>query len=193
VVATVLAGAGLLALAFDRPRDSAAFYVASFGAAAVWILGGLLTGGVHLGTTDGVGRAVSVGVLVGAGLFGAFVVAREVVSHLAVLDAAVGRVLGVADTTSLPLVLLLTTVSAVGEEVFFRGALMDVLPDRWSVIGSTAIYVLVTGVTRNWALVVAAAVLGLVCAVERQRTGGVVAPAVTHSAWSALMVVALPR
>ena len=39
---------------------------------------------------------------------------------------------------------------------------------------------------------VAAVILGTVCALERRATGGVLAPALTHSVWGLVMLLALP-
>lgn len=52
-------------------------------------------------------------------------------------------------------------VNAIGEEVFFRGALFDAVDDRRrGVSTSTAVYSLVITATRNPALVLASGIMG---------------------------------
>jgi hypothetical protein len=90
--------------------------------------------------------------------------------------------------------LVLATVLGTGaaEEVFFRGACYDALADRQPVLASTAAYALVTCVTGNPALVIASVPMGALFALQRQVTGGIQAPVVTHLTWSTLMMWLLP-
>ena len=57
---------------------------------------------------------------------------------------------------------------------------------------TTAVYAVITLATGNPMLVLAAAVLGLVTAVERHRSGGVLAPGIVHATWSLTMLLVLP-
>jgi membrane protease YdiL (CAAX protease family) len=190
--ATLVAGTVLLAVAFSEPDDSGGFYVCAFAAAGVWFAGGLAAGNVRLGRVDR-GLAVIAAIGAGAVAFGVLVVGTELAKRLPGLSGAVDQILATADAGSTGLVLALTVVSAIGEEVYFRGAVMGALPARWAVAGSVTIYVVVTAFTANPALVIAAAVMGTLFAVERRATQGIVAPTITHAVWAALMVVALPR
>ena len=61
------------------------------------------------------------------------------------------------------------------------------------VLVTTTVYALVTAGTRNVALVLAAVVMGFIFARQRRVAGGLLAPVVTHLAWSLLMVLLLPR
>jgi hypothetical protein len=54
-------------------------------------------------------------------------------------------------------------------------------------------YVVVTAASGNGMLVFAAAVMGTLFALERRVTRGILAPALTHVTWSALMLFLLPR
>ena len=63
-------------------------------------------------------------------------------------------------------------ISAVGEEVFFRGALYTAIAGRHPVGWTTLAYGLVTIATGNLALVAAALGLGIVTGVQRRSTGG---------------------
>jgi membrane protease YdiL (CAAX protease family) len=60
------------------------------------------------------------------------------------------------------------------------------------VLLSTAIYALVTVASGNPMLVFAAITLGLVLALQRRSSGGVLAPMITHITWSTIMLYALP-
>jgi membrane protease YdiL (CAAX protease family) len=196
VAGTVVIGAVLLGLTFARPRDSTSFYVCGFGAAGVWIVGALLAGGFQAGWQQGSPgrpRPVLAPVVAGALAYAAFALAALAAQHLPVLSGAVDGVLGKADAGATWLVLTLAVVSAVAEEVFFRGPLVDALPDRWAAVGATAIYTAVTVATGNVALVATAAVMGALFVLERLSTRGVLASVITHVTWSILMLLALPR
>ncbi len=190
--ASLVAGTVLLAVAFSEPGDSGVFYLAAFAAAGVWLAGGLAAGNVQLGRVDR-GLAVMAAIAAGAVAFGVLLVGTEVAKRLPGLSGAVDRILDTADAGPTGLVLALTIVSAIGEEVYFRGAVMGALPARWAGPGGVTVYVVVTAFTANLALVIAAALMGTLLAVERRATQGVVAPTITHAVWAVLMVVALPR
>ena len=117
------------------------------------------------------------------------VVAREIPP----LRDYAADVLAFATHGSLPLVVLITVVNGLAEELFFRGALYSALERHHPAIISTIIYTIVIGVsTLNPMLTFAAVVLGSVCAFERRATGGVLAPILTHMVWGLIMVLALP-
>jgi len=115
-----------------------------------------------------------------------------VLRELSVLDDQVSAVTAYADRGSGPLIVAVTLVTGLTEELFFRGAVYGALP-RHPVAGSTLVYALVTIATGNVALVAAAVVLGLVVALERRSSGGVLAPAITHVTWSLVMLLVLPQ
>jgi membrane protease YdiL (CAAX protease family) len=101
-------------------------------------------------------------------------------------------VLAFATQGTLPLVVLITLVNGVAEELFFRGALYTALGRHYPVLISTLLYTAATLASGNPMLGFAAVILGLVCAFERRITGGVLAPVLTHVVWGLIMVLALP-
>ena len=121
-----------------------------------------------------------------------FVVGGLVVRRIDVLAEPVARVLAFAHQGALPLVVVITLVNGVAEELFFRGALYTALGRGYPVAISTVLYVIATLASGNPMLGFAAVVLGTVCALERRATGGVLAPVLTHLVWGLIMVLALP-
>jgi membrane protease YdiL (CAAX protease family) len=97
-----------------------------------------------------------------------------------------------ANHGSLLLVVVITLVNGLAEEMFFRGALYTALGAFHPVVISTVLYTLATCASGNWMLGFAAIILGTVCALERRATGGVLAPVLTHVIWGLIMVLALP-
>jgi uncharacterized protein len=197
VVAGVsVAGAGLLGVSLSSEPDSPRFYALSLGVAGTWLIGGLRSGPLHLGTVrmgeHTYRRPVITPVVTGVAAFGAFYAAGLVVRRIPLLDEAITSVLSYATRGTGPLVLTTALANAVAEEVFFRGALYAALAERRAVPVSTAVYVTATAATRNPALVLASAVMGTLFAAQRRASGGVQAPILTHLTWSALMLRYLP-
>jgi CAAX protease family protein len=196
VVAITLAlGATLLGLSFSVRQGNPAFYPSTLGLAATWALGSLLSGPLHLGHILLAGRLrrptitpIAVGLLLAA-LFalGALIV-RTIPSLVRLTEA----VLGYARLGNLWIILVITLVNGVAEEMFFRGALFAAVGVRHAVLISTVLYVLATVAGGNPVLVFAAAVLGTVVALERRATGGILAPILTHLTWSLSMLFVLP-
>nr|WP_225956088.1 CPBP family intramembrane glutamic endopeptidase [Amycolatopsis lexingtonensis] len=164
----------------SRP-GSRRFHTLTASVAATWFAG---AGRVPRGRPDVVQPLV-----VGAGAFGVFYGCALVARHIPPLRRAITGVLDHAHRGSTPSVAVTALVTGVAEEAFFRGALYDAFGAR----GATAAYVLSTTATRNPALVLASAVMGALFAAQRHRAGGVQAPMLTHVAWSALMLAAMPR
>jgi hypothetical protein len=131
-------------------------------------------------------------VALGAGTFGMFYGAALVARHIPVLNRAIGRILGYAHHGAMPLVYATTLVNGVAEEVMFRGAVYSAVGGRNPVVLSTTAYSLATTVTRNPALVLAAAAMGTLFGLQRRATGGVLAPIITHTTWATLMLRFLP-
>jgi membrane protease YdiL (CAAX protease family) len=193
VAGVATAGAGLLGVSLSTEPDSPQFYGLTLGVAATWLAGGLAAGPLHRGWAPGQRhRPVVVPVLVGAGAFAVFYGCALVARHVPVLDRAISTILRYAHRGSTPTVFLTTLANGAAEEVFFRGALYAVAGRHQPVVVSTAVYGLATCATRNPALVLASVVMGALFGWQRQVTGGVQAPIVTHLTWSALMLVFLP-
>jgi len=200
VAGASVAGAGLLGASLAAEPDSPRFYLLTLGVAGTWLVGGLKSGPLRLGRVveerahDR--RPVIAPVATGVVAFGAFVAAARAIRRfrsLDFLDEALTSVLRYATGGSDPLVLVTTLANAVGEEVFFRGAVYDAIGRQRAVPVSTVVYVAVTTATRNPALVLASAVMGTLFAVQRRVYGGIQAPILTHLTWSALMLRYLPR
>ncbi len=197
VVAVVLAiGAVLLGYSLTRPPGDSSFYWLTLALAAVWAVGALASGPLHLGCIRFRGRnqrpfitGTAVGLLLGAVFIVGGLIAREIPG----VREYITRVLEFADYGPLLLVTFITVVNGIAEEMFFRGALYTALGRFHPVLVSTVLYVLATAVTTgNPMLGFAAVVLGSVCALERRMTGGVLAPMLTHFFWGLVMVLALP-
>lgn len=206
VAATLVLGTAALAATLAAPRGSAAFTALGLLAGAVWTAGALLAGGADRGRggdrRDGdgdgaarvaTGRRLAGAAAVGTAAYLAFAGAALVADHVPVLDGAVDEALNRAEAGPLAAVLAVLVLNAVGEELFFRGALPDALGGERRAAVAVGVYVLVTVATLNAALVVAAAVMGTVFMAVRLASGTVAAPAVTHVTWSVLVLLALPR
>ena len=162
----------------------------------VWAVGGLAAGRLHLGwahTRDsGLARPVVQPVALALLSVGVFVAGAVVVGPVPWLADRVDAVLDHARYGSLPIVWLITVVTGVGEELFFRGALFAAVGSRHALAVTTLVYTLVTAATGNVMLTFAALLLGLLTGAQRRVTGGVLAPIITHVIWSSSMLVLLP-
>ncbi len=193
---TLVVGAGLLWATLAAVPGSGPFFGLGLASAATWIVGAIAAGPIPWwGNDRHFPRSVQVGVAVGLGviLFGAFVVVKLAGAQLPLLSGSVARVLGRADAGPRAMELAVALVNGVGEEMFFRGALQSAFGGRRAVLWTTVIYTVVTIATLEPALVAAALVMGLVFSAQRQVTGGVWAPVLTHLTWSTLVLFLLPR
>jgi uncharacterized protein len=195
VVVVLLIGAALLGYSMTRRPGEESFYWLTLALAAVWTVGAFASGPLHLGSVCFRGRnqrPVITGTVVGLLLGGLFVLGGLVVRRIPEVSDYVTRVLEFANQGTLPLVVLITLVNGVAEELFFRGALYTALGKHYPAVVSTILYIAAVMATRNPMLGFAAIILGTVCAYERRATGGVLAPILTHLVWGLIMVLALP-
>ena len=192
---TLVVGATLLGLSFSvRPGDSA-FYPLTLGLAATWLLGSLLSGPLHLGhirVRGSLRRPILAPIVVGLILSGVFVLGALVTRTIPWLVRYTEDVLAYARFGILPVLVLITMLNGIAEELFFRGALFAAIGMWHPVAISTTVYALTTVAGGNPVLVFAAAVLGAVVALQRRAGGGVLAPILTHLTWSLTMLLALP-
>ena len=195
--ATLLAGAVTLGWALRIPPGDPLFYPATLGLAAVWAVGAVLAGPLHLGrahtragtrTSRSVVQSLALGLL----LLGVFLAGAVVVAGIPALRDPVQGLLDHARYGSLALVAVITAVNGIAEELYFRGALFDALPRRGAALATTLVYGLSTVPTLIPLLVFAALVLGTVVGLQRRVTGGVLGPIVTHLTWSLGMLFLLP-
>ncbi|MCW2757550.1 MAG: family intrarane metalloprotease [Nocardioidaceae bacterium] len=202
-VVFVLIGGSVLALSLQIRPGSSTFILSTLGLAAVWAVGAFASGPLHLGRIDVNGplpdegplpRPVVQPILLGLGLAVVFVVgglAIHDLPFLSDLDKPITNVLDYADQGAGPLVLLVTVLNGIAEEMFFRGAVYAAIP-RNPVVWTTVIYVIATLATGNVMLGFAAIVVGAVVGLQRRASGGILAPILTHVTWSAIMLYALP-
>jgi membrane protease YdiL (CAAX protease family) len=194
VGATLVVGTVLLAYSLRVPPGNARFYVLTSLLAAVWIVGAVLSGPLHLGHLrfrDRLRRPVLTPVIVGLLLAGVFLLGGLVVREMPALRFAVADVLAYATFGNLAVVAVITAVNGVAEELFFRGGLYAAAGRVDPVLMSTAVYSLTTVFTGNAMLVFAAITVGLVLGLQRRASGGVLAPMITHVTWSLSMLFAL--
>ena len=202
LVATVVVGALVLARSLRVPPGDPLFYVGTLATALVWVTGAVLSGPrpvrvlwphpAHaVGTRSPLAQALG-SLVLGLLLVAVFVVAGLAVGQVPVLARPVRHLLDHADAASLPLVAVLTAVNGVAEELFFRGALYAGVQRHDPVLVTAVVYAVVTAASGIPLLVLAAAVVGVVTALQRRATGGVLAPAVTHVTWSLGMLLLLP-
>lgn len=189
-------GTGLLGVSLSTRPGSRAFYVLTAAVAATWTVGGAASGPLHLGwiqsRDQSLRRPVVTPVATGVAAFGFFYGCALVATRVPVLDRAIGNVLQFAEDGQGPSVVATTLANGLGEEIFFRGALYAALDPEHAVVTSTAVYTLATASTRNPALMIAAAVMGTLFALQRRASGGLQASVLTHATWSTLMVRYLP-
>lgn len=193
-VVTLVLGAVLLHVSLTSEPGRSGFYPSSLALAVTWAGGAFLVGGVPLDRSTYAGRAAWVpGLALGAALVAIFSVGGLVVGTVPAINRAIHNVLEYSTRGSFTAVLLIAIVTGACEELFFRGALFSLLQGRHPVITTTAIYTLVTCATGNVMLVFAAALLGALTARQRQVTGTVLAPILTHGLWSLGMILILPH
>jgi uncharacterized protein len=197
VVAAVTLAAGAVLLGFSlsvRPGD-AIFYLLTAMVAAVWIIGALASGPLHLGWAPQRGRLrrpIVVPVATGLVIAAVFIAGALVVREIPALRSLVNSVLAHARYGNIVAIAAVTALNGVAEEIFFRGALYAAIGRRHPVLISTAVYAAATLATANPMLVFAALTLGLVLGVQRRATGGILAPILTHITWSGTMLFVLP-
>lgn len=177
-----------------HPGD-ALFYPLTLAVAAIWLLGGVLSGPLHLGYLPMRGASrrpfltpIALGLVAGA----VFLLGALVVREIPDLRAYVVTILDHAQQGTLWLIAVVALVNGAAEEVFFRGALFAAVGRRQPVVISTIVYGLATIATGNPMLVFAALTLGIVLALQRRASGGILAPVLTHLTWSMVMLFALP-
>jgi membrane protease YdiL (CAAX protease family) len=192
---TLVIGAAVLGLSFRRTPGESSFCWLTLALAAVWIVGAYTSGPLHLGGINWRGRnqrPVISGTTIGLLLGGVFVLGGLVAREIPAVSGLISRVLQYAHQGSFLLIVLITLVNAIAEEIFFRGALYTALGRHQPVAISTTLYTAATMASGNPMLGVAAIILGTVCALERRASGGVLAPMLTHFMWGLIMVLALP-
>ena len=190
----VVIGGAVLGWSLRIDPGSPAFYAGTAALAAVWTVGAVVSGPLHLGRisrADYQARPVAAPIMLGLLLAAVFVAGGLVVREIEWLDQQVRSVLDFADQGSLPVLLVITIINGIAEELFFRGAAYAAIP-RHPVVWTTVAYFVATLATGNVMLAFAAILLGAVCGLQRRASGGVLAPILTHVTWSVAMLFVLP-
>lgn len=197
-VGTLAVGALVLGWALRIEPGDPLFYGATLALAAVWTIGALASGKLHLGrahTRSGHAdsHAIVQSLVLGSLLLGLFLAGALIVARIPVLRTPVEDLLEHGAEGSLPLIALITAINGIAEELYFRGALYAGIGRRHAVAWTTAIYALVTAAAGIPLLVLAAVLLGLVTGLQRRVTGGILGPIITHLTWSLGMLFLLPH
>jgi membrane protease YdiL (CAAX protease family) len=196
-LAFVVFGGVVLGVSLRIEPGSGWFYLATVALAAVWTVGAFASGPLHLGRIarrSELVRPVLTPIAVGLALAAVFVVGALLVrsiTWLSGLEDQVVKVIDYADQGSLPVLVVITAVNGVAEELFFRGAAYAAIP-RHPVLWTTVAYAIATAATGNVMLAFAAVLLGAVVGLERRASGGILGPILTHCAWSLTMLFVLP-
>jgi len=196
VAVTLVMGSTLLAWALRIAPGDPRFYAATLGLATVWGVGAIASGPLHFGrghTRRGEreARPVVQSLVLGVLLVALFLAGALLVARVPALREPVDELLDHARFGSLAVVLAITALNGTVEELYFRGALYAALPAH-AVAVTTLFYTLTTIGSGVPLLVLAAAVIGLVTALQRRVTGGVLGPVITHVTWSTGMLLLLP-
>lgn len=193
-VATMLLGAAVLAISLRIEPGEALFYPATLALAVVWAVGALASGPLHLGRMmrgEKSRRPVIRPILLGLALAVLFLAGGLLVRELPLLGDQVRAVLSFAQEGPWPLLLGITLVNGVAEEMFFRGAVYEAAP-RYPIAVAALANAAVVAASGNIMLTFAAALLAVVVGMQRRASGGLLAPVLTHVTWSTVMLIALP-
>jgi membrane protease YdiL (CAAX protease family) len=140
----------------------------------------------------GAGTAAGAGVAAGLGFYAATRAVVGVASRWAPVRGSVSSIYRRADEASVAAVLALSSVTAVGEELFWRGLVQPELRAAVSPVLGAALswiaYVGANAAAANLPLLAAAVVGGAIWTALGAWSDGVVAPIASHVAWTGLMV-----
>ena len=193
---TAVTGATLLYLGVQVDPGDASFYAFTVALALVWVIGSLLTARSRTFGSVREGRAVhdiALGAVGGVALLVVFLLGAGLVARIVFLAEPVEELLAHARFGALPIVAAITVLNGVTEEIFFRGALHESLGGTRTrrLVGTTLIYTLVTAASGIPLLALAAASMGVLAELLRQRTGSLLAPITAHLTWSLGMLFLL--
>lgn len=190
----VLLGAVVLGFSLRIEPGSSSFYLSTLVLASVWAVGAFTSGPLHLGRItvgEVMRRPILTPIAIGAAMAGVFVVGGLIVRDIPFLGDQVRSVIEYANQGYLPILVAITLVNGIAEELFFRGAAYASItksPVAWT----TLAYGVATLATGNVMLSLAAVLLGVVVGLERRASGGILGPILTHITWSLSMLLILP-
>lgn len=197
--ATLLLGAVVLAWGLGVSPGDPVFYLATGLLAVVWLVGALLARralGKPLRRVVPEERSASrdalLGVGVGLALGVTFLVGAGLVSLVPSLREPVEELLEHTTEGTTVVVLGLTLLNGYAEELFFRGALFDALDPARPAVATTIVYTVVVACSGIWMLALAGAIVGSTTAWLRVRTRGTTPAILAHLVWSTTMFFLLP-
>ncbi|MFC5370652.1 CPBP family intramembrane glutamic endopeptidase [Arcanobacterium bovis] len=198
VIITMMLGTGALGWALAIKPGNPIFYLATLSVAAIWAIGSFISGPLYLGrshTRKGAtnGRAILQGIILGGVLLIIFLLGAMVAGQVSALRHPVDELLAHAIIGSLALTAVITAVTGICEELFFRGAVYAALPRRWATVGSALLYTGSTILSGVLLLSFAAFILGILTGAQRRVTGGIAGPIAAHLTWSMGMLFLLPH
>jgi uncharacterized protein len=189
VSVTFLAGVAMLTVTLHLEPGDETFVLTALATAAIWAVGARACGPLPMrGPTTQAGIAAVVGCLA---LLLCLAVA-VVVADIPFLAQPAEDLLAHRGTAALPVMVLITALNSVAEEMYFRGALYTTVSARFAWIITAIAYTLATLPSEVLLLSTAAALLGALTGLLRRATGGLLAPVVAHLIWSLGMLFLLP-
>ncbi|QWC86847.1 CPBP family intramembrane metalloprotease [Nocardioidaceae bacterium] len=192
---TLVIGSAVLAMSMATEPGDPRFIWLTVLLALVWTGGAFASGPLHAGyimRNEKLERPVLQPFLLGLIAAAVFVAGALLVAQVPFLTDAVNSVLVHARNNPLWVIVFITLLNGLCEELFFRGALFAAIGVKHPVAISTVVYGLATVATLNVMLVFAALILGFVVGLQRRVTGGVQASMITHVTWSMTMLLVLP-
>lgn len=196
IITAIVLVAGTITLSWSlrMPVGDPMFIPSTLVLAAVWTTGTFAAGHPKWWSDFSrrrIGRQIGVGLAAGAALAVVFFIGAGIVANIPVLAGPVQDLLAHTKWGALVPVLLVATLNGIVEEGFFRGGLYDAWLGKWAPAITTAAYTLATAFSGVFLLAFAALMLGIVAAVLRRATGGLIAPIVAHLTWSISMILFL--
>jgi len=194
VLPTLLGVVGL-GIAGAAPRGGLVFAAASSAVAVVYAIAWLLWGAPRTTfRTDRLWSDALRGLLWGCGLVAVFALGALAVRGLPLLADPVNHLLEHAASGRLLPIAIITALSGIAEELFYRRTAPLNLPGglRTRVVVSLFLYMCASAAMGVPLLIFAAAALGAVAALEAHRTGSLTASIVLHLVWSLAMLLVLP-
>lgn len=194
IVAAVTWVAGVLALGVTLRLEpgNRTFVLGALIMASVWTVGAVLVGVGSWRGAASMGRQALAGIGVGAAAGVLCLGVGAAISRVEALAGPAQVLLAHRGTAPLLVVLAITIVNGIAEELFFRGALFGVIPARWAIAVTTVAYAAATLPSGIALLTAAAVMLGVMTAWLRRVTGGLVSPVAAHLTWSVGMLLLLP-
>lgn len=193
IALTVAAGAGVSAWALRIPAGDPRFLAATTLLALIWSVGAFVSGPIHLGVEPykPTKRPIGSSLFIAAVLAAVFCLGATIVAQVPPLRDPVQELLAHATGPSVAAVVVVVALNGIAEEYFYRGAVYSASYSHHPIATSTLVYAAVVATSGVALLVFAAVILGIITAIQRRCTGGVLGPCITHVTWSLVMLIAL--